>query len=95
MQRTVTETMGWQIETWEQPSGEAASQDAHLVRSDSRGKLRARSRTAWPLSDDVTLVADKRFTFAPGRSVDGQLSIAQAQRPADGERLVQWWGLAR
>ena len=31
MQRTVTVTMGWRIETWEQPSGDAASQDAHLV----------------------------------------------------------------
>lgn len=31
MQRTVIETTGWHIETWEQPSGADASQDAHLV----------------------------------------------------------------
>jgi hypothetical protein len=31
MQRTVTHTAGWHIETWEQPSGADASQDAHLV----------------------------------------------------------------
>jgi hypothetical protein len=35
MQRTVTETMGWRIEAWEQPSGDAASQDAHLVWPDA------------------------------------------------------------
>jgi hypothetical protein len=28
---TVTNNMGWRIETWEQPSGAAASQDAQLV----------------------------------------------------------------
>jgi hypothetical protein len=31
MQRTVTEAIGWRIETWEQPSGDAASQDAQLI----------------------------------------------------------------
>src|SRR6201986_2289304 len=31
MQRTVTQSTGWHIETWEQPSGPEASQDAHLV----------------------------------------------------------------
>jgi serine/threonine protein phosphatase PrpC len=31
MQRTVTQSAGWHIETWEQPSGAAASQDAQLV----------------------------------------------------------------
>ncbi|MDA0165665.1 hypothetical protein OM076_35690 [Solirubrobacter ginsenosidimutans] len=31
MQRTVTQIPGWHIETWEQPSGADASQDAHLV----------------------------------------------------------------
>jgi hypothetical protein len=31
MQRTVTETMGWRVETWEQPAGDAASQDSQLV----------------------------------------------------------------
>jgi hypothetical protein len=31
MLRTVTESMGWRVETWEQPSGDAASQDAQLV----------------------------------------------------------------
>ena len=31
MQRSVTEVMGWRVETWEEPSGDAASQDAQLV----------------------------------------------------------------
>jgi hypothetical protein len=31
LHRTVTHSMGWRIETWEQPSGAAASQDAQLV----------------------------------------------------------------
>jgi serine/threonine protein phosphatase PrpC len=31
MQRTVTQIPGWHVETWEQPSGADASQDAHLV----------------------------------------------------------------
>ena len=34
MQTSVTETMGWRVETWEQPSGDAASQDAQLVWAD-------------------------------------------------------------
>ena len=36
MHRTVTESRGWHIETWEQPSGDAASQDAQLVWPDPR-----------------------------------------------------------
>ena len=35
MQKIITETMGWRIEAWEQPSGDAASQDAHLVWPDA------------------------------------------------------------
>ena len=31
LHRTVTTSMGWLVETWEQPSGAAASQDAQLV----------------------------------------------------------------
>src|ERR687888_2716570 len=31
MHRTVTNSMGWRIETWEQPSGDARSQDAQLI----------------------------------------------------------------
>jgi hypothetical protein len=31
MHRTVTQSAGWHIETWEQPSGPEASQDAQLV----------------------------------------------------------------
>jgi hypothetical protein len=41
MQRTVTQTAGWHIETWEQPSGVEASQDAQLVwRDPATGRLR-------------------------------------------------------
>src|SRR5262245_60483924 len=39
MQRTVTHTAGWHIETWEQPSGADASQDAHLVWRDPSAPL--------------------------------------------------------
>jgi hypothetical protein len=39
--RTITSSMGWRVETWEQPSGTAASQDAQLVWPDpSRPRLR-------------------------------------------------------
>jgi serine/threonine protein phosphatase PrpC len=38
MHRTVTATMGWRIEAWEQPAGSAASQDAHLVWPDPAGE---------------------------------------------------------
>jgi hypothetical protein len=41
MQRTITQTANWHIETWEQPSGADASQDAHLVwRDPAVGRLR-------------------------------------------------------
>jgi hypothetical protein len=38
MHRTVTVSMGWRIELWEQPSGSAASQDAQLVWPDPGGQ---------------------------------------------------------
>jgi hypothetical protein len=38
MHRTITATMGWSIEAWEQPSGSAASQDAQLVWPDPAGQ---------------------------------------------------------
>jgi hypothetical protein len=31
MHRTVTDSMGWHVETWEEPSGASASEDAQLV----------------------------------------------------------------
>jgi hypothetical protein len=37
MQRTITATMGWRIEAWEQAAGSAASQDAQLVWPDPSG----------------------------------------------------------
>jgi hypothetical protein len=38
MHRTLTATMGWRIEVWEQSSGAAASEDAHLVWPDPSGR---------------------------------------------------------
>jgi hypothetical protein len=38
MHRTITASMGWRIEAWEQPSGSAASQDALLVWPDPGGE---------------------------------------------------------
>jgi hypothetical protein len=41
MLRAVTASGGWQVESWEQPSGSAGSQDAKLVRPDqATGRLR-------------------------------------------------------
>jgi hypothetical protein len=41
MHRAVTACAGWQVESWEQPSGQAGSQDAKLVWSDpTTGRLR-------------------------------------------------------
>jgi hypothetical protein len=39
MQRTITSSLGWRIEAWEQPSGSAASQDAKLVWPDPAGRF--------------------------------------------------------
>jgi serine/threonine protein phosphatase PrpC len=38
MHRSITATMGWHIEAWEQASGSAASQDAQLVWPDPAGE---------------------------------------------------------
>jgi serine/threonine protein phosphatase PrpC len=55
MHRTITASMGWCIEAWEQPSGSAASQDAQLVWPDPRGD---RLRVA--VFDGVTPTRDCR-----------------------------------
>jgi hypothetical protein len=49
MHRTVTDIMGWRVETWEQPSGADASQDAQLVWPDH-----AASRLRVAVLDGVT-----------------------------------------
>ena len=49
MHRTVTDVMGWRVETWEQPSGADASQDAQLVWPDH-----AASRLRVAVLDGVT-----------------------------------------
>src|SRR4051794_40289991 len=55
MHRTITASMGWRIEAWEQPSGSAASQDAQLVWPDPDGE---RLRVA--VLDGVTPTRDCR-----------------------------------
>jgi hypothetical protein len=55
MQRTVTEVLGWRVETWEEPSGAAASQDAQLVWPDP-----AAPRLRVAVLDGVTPTRDCR-----------------------------------
>jgi hypothetical protein len=55
MHRTITATMGWRIEAWEQASGTTASQDAQLVWPDPAGE---RLRVA--VFDGVTPTRDCR-----------------------------------
>ena len=73
MQRTVTASMGWRVEAWEQPSGSRASEDAHLVWPDPGG---GRLRVA--VLDGVT----------PTRACRGVVGVAGAMYAAAVARLA-------
>jgi hypothetical protein len=82
LQRTLAISMGWRIETWEQPSGTAASQDAHLVMPDPAGR---RLRVA--VLDGVTPTENCRTAAG----VDGAMYAAAIARLAlqDPERPLE------
>ena len=71
MHRSVTEAIGWRVETWEQPSGDAASQDAQLVWPDPTA---ARLRVA--VIDGVTPTRSCREVAG----VDGAMYAAAVAR---------------
>jgi hypothetical protein len=79
MQRTVTEIMGWRIETWEQPAGAAASHDSQLVWPDPAS---ARLRVA--VIDGVTPTRHCRSVVGvPGAMYATAVARLALQRPAD------------
>jgi hypothetical protein len=73
MQRTVTASMGWRVQAWEQPSGGGASEDALLVWPDRAGE---RLRVA--VCDGVT----------PTRACRGVVGVAGAMYAAAVTRLA-------
>jgi hypothetical protein len=74
--RTVTESLGRQIETWEQPSADAASQDAHLVWPDSSSP---RLRVA--VFDGVTATQNcRRVVGVPGAMYAAAVARLALQR---------------
>jgi hypothetical protein len=80
LHRTVANTMGWRIETWEQPSGSAASQDAQLVWPDPAA---ARLRVA--VLDGVTPTRRCReFVGVAGPMYAAAVARLALQRTASG-----------
>jgi hypothetical protein len=73
MQRTVTASMGWRVEAWEQPSGGGASEDAQLVWPDP-----GRERLRVAVLDGVT----------PTRACRGVVGVAGAMYAAAVTRLA-------
>jgi hypothetical protein len=78
MQRTVTEIMGWQIETWERPAGDAASHDSQLVWPDP-----AAPRIRVAVIDGVTPTRRCRSVVGvPGAMYAAAVARVALQRPA-------------
>ena len=73
MHRTITATMGWRIEAWEEPAGGAASQDGQLVWPDV-----ARDRLRVAVLDGVTPTRNTRSVVG----VDGAMYAAAVVRLA-------------
>jgi serine/threonine protein phosphatase PrpC len=80
MQQTVVSAMGWRIESWEQPSGSNASQDAKLVWPDPSGRF-----TRLAVVDGVTpSAACRTVAGVDGAMFAAAIAVLALQHPGRG-----------